>query len=256
MEPKARTRQEKVAGRARRTAGRRHRARAGDLRRVPRQPSRVARPAGPGDPQRGREAVPRRPAAAAAPRPRVDDDRLDSLDDEEQREIAAIGARYAEHQAARDRGRRGIRADPGGRQGREDPVDERRSRSAPSAPTCTGPGSSWSTPTARSCPSRRSSGRGPRACCRPGRGELDALRDAKPAFEKAWDAWDTDRDDADRPGALPSRRGTPGWRSSSGRSSAGKTCYVAPGCRPISKVRSPDYAVTVDPDRRAGAGGA
>ena len=30
----------------------------------------------------------------------------------------------------------------------------------------------------------------------PGEGELDALRDAKPAFEKAWDQWDTDRDDA------------------------------------------------------------
>ena len=33
----------------------------------------------------------------------------------------------------------------------------------------------------------------------PDRSALDALRDAKPAFEKAWDAWDmADKDTADR----------------------------------------------------------
>ena len=48
-------------------------------------------------------------------------DRLDSLDDEERREIAAISARYAEHQAARHRGGRRVRADPRRRRGREEP---------------------------------------------------------------------------------------------------------------------------------------
>ena len=80
----------------------------------------------------------------------------------------------------------------------------------------------------------------------PGSGELDALRDAKPAFEKAWDQWDTDRDDVGRPGAATARRGTPGWTWSCGRCSAGRTCTSPP--RPlISEVHSPDHSVTVTP---------
>ena len=39
----------------------------------------------------------------------------------------------------------------------------------------------------------------------PDRSALDALRDAKPAFEKAWDAWDMAQDTADR--------GTAPWTS-------------------------------------------
>ena len=73
MEHKARTRQEKVIDAL-------HKRRDTDIARARDifaafrdQPAGVARPAGPGDPRRGGEAVPRRPAAAAAPRPRVDD---------------------------------------------------------------------------------------------------------------------------------------------------------------------------------------
>ena len=41
----------------------------------------------------------------------------------------------------------------------------------------------------------------------PDRAALDALRDAKPAFEKAWDAWDlADKDTADRGAAARGRR--------------------------------------------------
>ena len=107
--------------RAAQAAGHRHRPGTGDLRRVPRQPAGVARPAGPGDPQRGGEAVPRRPAAAAAPRPRVDD----RPPGQPGRRGAAGDRRHQRplrrHQAARDRGGRRVRADPGRRQGREDP---------------------------------------------------------------------------------------------------------------------------------------
>ena len=73
MEHKARTRQEKVIDTL-------HKRRDTDIARAREifaafrdQPAGVARPAGPGDPRRGGDAVPRRPAAAAAPRPRVDD---------------------------------------------------------------------------------------------------------------------------------------------------------------------------------------
>ena len=44
--------------------------------------------------------------------------RLDDLDGEERREIAAIADRYAEIKPAHHRGRRGVRADAAGR-GRE-----------------------------------------------------------------------------------------------------------------------------------------
>jgi hypothetical protein len=79
----------------------------------------------------------------------------------------------------------------------------------------------------------------------PGSGELDAFRDARPAFEKAWDAWDTDRDDAN---ALERyREARDSWAEMVLRKLlAWKDLYVAPAAADI-KVHSPDYSVTVTP---------
>ena len=79
----------------------------------------------------------------------------------------------------------------------------------------------------------------------PGEGELHALRDAKPAFEKAWDQWDTDRDDA---GALERyREARDAWAEVVLRKVVGwKDSYIAPAAADI-KVHSPDYSVTVTP---------
>ena len=79
----------------------------------------------------------------------------------------------------------------------------------------------------------------------PGSGELDALRDAKPAFEKAWDQWDIDRDDA---GAVEDyREARDAWASVVLRKVLGwKDQYAAPAAADI-KVHSPDYSVTVTP---------
>jgi hypothetical protein len=79
----------------------------------------------------------------------------------------------------------------------------------------------------------------------PGSGELDALRDEKPKFEKAWDRWDTDRDDA---GALEDYRTIRDhWVDVVLRKVLGwKDLYADPAAADI-KVHSPDYSVTVTP---------
>ena len=60
----------------------------------------------------------------------------------------------------------------------------------------------------------------------PDRAALDALRDAKPAFEKAWDVWDmAEKATADQAAtalASTGRPATPGWTSCSARSWAGR----------------------------------
>jgi hypothetical protein len=74
---------------------------------------------------------------------------------------------------------------------------------------------------------------------------LAALKDARPAFEKAWDNWDTHRDD---PGALDLyREARDAWVNTILRDVIGwKDSYI-PGTAGI-EVHSPDYAVTVRPD--------
>jgi hypothetical protein len=79
----------------------------------------------------------------------------------------------------------------------------------------------------------------------PGSGELDALRDAKPAFEKAWDQWDTRRDDAGALERYRAERDT--WADVVLRKVLGwKDLYAAPATADI-KVHSPDYSVTITP---------
>ena len=79
----------------------------------------------------------------------------------------------------------------------------------------------------------------------PARGELDALRDAKPAFEKAWDEWDINREDA---AALERyREARDAWVEVVLRKVLGwKDFYDSPVAADI-KVHSPDYSVTVTP---------
>jgi hypothetical protein len=74
---------------------------------------------------------------------------------------------------------------------------------------------------------------------------LAALKDARPAFEKAWDNWDTHRDD---PGALDLyREARDAWVNTILRDVLGwKDSYI-PGAAGI-EVHSSDYAVTVRPD--------
>jgi methylase of polypeptide subunit release factors len=84
----------------------------------------------------------------------------------------------------------------------------------------------------------------------PDRSAFDALRDAKPAFEKAWDAWDlADKDTADRSAAALEkyRQARDAWVHVILRTVLGwKNFYLAPA--PVDvKVHSPDYAVTVSP---------
>ena len=84
----------------------------------------------------------------------------------------------------------------------------------------------------------------------PDRAALDALRDAKPAFEKAWDVWDMA--EKATPTRLPprwrstGRPATPGWTSCSARSWAGRTS-TSPRHPLMLKVHAPDYSVTVSP---------
>ena len=84
----------------------------------------------------------------------------------------------------------------------------------------------------------------------PDRSALDALRDAKPAFEKAWDAWDlADKDTADRGAAALEkyRQARDAWVDVILRSVLGwKNFYFTPASVDV-KVHSPDYAVTVSP---------
>ena len=76
------------------------------------------------------------------------------------------------------------------------------------------------------------------------RAALDALRDAKPAFEKAWDTWDVaGRDDASALDRYRQARDT--WVDVILRTVLGwKTFYFAPASIDV-KVHSPDYSVTV-----------
>ena len=84
----------------------------------------------------------------------------------------------------------------------------------------------------------------------PDRSALDALRDAKPAFEKAWDAWDmADKDTADRGAAALEkyRQARDTWVDVILRTVLGwKNFYLTPASVDV-KVHSPDYAVTVSP---------
>ena len=84
----------------------------------------------------------------------------------------------------------------------------------------------------------------------PDRSALEALRDAKPAFEKAWDAWDlTDKDTADRGAAALEeyRQARDAWVDVILRTVLGwKNFYLTPASVD-AKVHSPDYAVTVSP---------
>ena len=87
------------------------------------------------------------------------------------------------------------------------------------------------------------------------------MKDAKPAFEKAWDNWDTNRDD---PSALDLyREARDAWVDTVLRDVIGWKDSLRAAVRPESEVRSPDYTVTVRPDgalvhgdadRRAGPG--
>ena len=79
----------------------------------------------------------------------------------------------------------------------------------------------------------------------PDKRELAALKDAKPAFEKAWDNWDTNRDD---PSALDLyREARDAWVDTVLRDVIGwKDSYVPAAAG--TEARSPDYAVTVRPD--------
>jgi methylase of polypeptide subunit release factors len=82
------------------------------------------------------------------------------------------------------------------------------------------------------------------------RSALDALRDAKPAFEKAWDAWDqADKDTADQGAtALEEyRQARDAWVDVILRTVLGwKNFYLTPASVDV-KVHSPDYAVTASP---------
>ena len=79
----------------------------------------------------------------------------------------------------------------------------------------------------------------------PDKRELAALKDAKPAFEKAWDNWDTNRDD---PSALDLyREARNAWVDTILRDTIGWKDSYLPGAAGI-EVRSPDYAVAVRPD--------
>jgi hypothetical protein len=84
----------------------------------------------------------------------------------------------------------------------------------------------------------------------PDRAALDALRDAKPAFEKAWDTLDlADKDTADRGAAALEeyRQARDAWVDVILRTVLGwKNFYLTPASDDV-KVHSPDYAVTVSP---------
>lgn len=84
----------------------------------------------------------------------------------------------------------------------------------------------------------------------PDRSALDALRDAKPAFEKAWDVWDlADKDTHNRHAVALTkyRQARDVWVDVILRTVLGwKSFYIAPA--PVDvKVHSLDYAVTISP---------
>jgi type I restriction-modification system DNA methylase subunit len=80
----------------------------------------------------------------------------------------------------------------------------------------------------------------------PDRAALDALHDAKPAFEKAWDAWDVaDEDDVAALEAYRTARDA--WVDVILRTVLGwRNFYLSPASADV-KVHSPDYSVTVTP---------
>ena len=80
----------------------------------------------------------------------------------------------------------------------------------------------------------------------PDKRELAALKDAKPAFEKAWDNWDTNRDD---PSALDLyREARDAWVDTILRDIIGWKDSYLPGAAGV-EVRSPaDYTVAIRPD--------
>ena len=80
----------------------------------------------------------------------------------------------------------------------------------------------------------------------PDRAALDALHDAKPAFEKAWDAWDmADGDDAATLEAYRTARDA--WVDVILRTVLGwKNFYLTPASAD-AEVHSPDYSITVTP---------
>lgn len=79
--------------------------------------------------------------------------------------------------------------------------------------------------------------------------ELAALRDAKPVWEKAWDRWDTDRDDLDALADYRDQRDA--WADVVLRDVLGwKDRYRVPvpaGTPADALVRSPDHTITVRP---------
>jgi hypothetical protein len=82
----------------------------------------------------------------------------------------------------------------------------------------------------------------------PERAALDALRDAKPAFEKAWDKWDMAGPGRDDAAPLEEyRQARDAWVDVILRTVLGwKSFYLTPA--PVDfKVHSPDYSVTVSP---------
>ena len=82
------------------------------------------------------------------------------------------------------------------------------------------------------------------------RAALDALRDAKPAFEKAWDRWDTaQKATADQTAAALAdyRQARDAWVDVVLRTVLGwKSFYLTPPSADV-KVHAPDYSVTVTP---------
>ena len=138
-------------------------------------------------------------------------DRLDSLDDEEQREIAAIGARYADIKphvtaAAVVFALTPQDAKAGKESSYEPPVVRRHLPQ-----TCTAPGSSSSTPTARSCPSRCSRMRGPRACRRPSGPNSTRCATPSPRSRRPGTRGIPAATTPTTPWTSTGRRGTPGW---------------------------------------------
>ncbi len=84
----------------------------------------------------------------------------------------------------------------------------------------------------------------------PDRSALDALRDAKPAYENAWDAWvlaDSHTPDGGAASQEKYRQARDAWVDVILRTVLGwKNFYLTPASADV-KVHSPDYAVTVSP---------
>ncbi|MGP9017545.1 Eco57I restriction-modification methylase domain-containing protein [Streptomyces sp. BR1] len=86
----------------------------------------------------------------------------------------------------------------------------------------------------------------PQGIPQPNTRALDALKDAKPAFEKAWEHWDTHRDDEAALDLYREARDT--WVDTVLRQGLRwGTSYTAPAPA-TAEVRSPDYTVTVRAD--------